>query len=199
MIFIFVLLGSACAQDGLRFTRYSGYFWNDVNWFNTATSTHSGVVKSIADIHTGTGGVQSVNGADYYSVQWLGFFRATVSGTWWFYTNSDDASYLWLSSNALSPSTSNALVNNGGEHPMQERSGSVSLTANAYYPLRIQFGEAGGGDNCVVYWTPPGGAQTTDGTNYFTLCPPGSTCSSLTEHACPTGTIKKIYRARALV
>ena len=37
-------------------------------------------------------------------------------------------------------------MNNGGAHGDQEASGSIALTAGVYYPIRIQFGEAGGGD-----------------------------------------------------
>jgi phosphosulfolactate phosphohydrolase-like enzyme len=52
-----------------------------------------------------------------------------------------------VGSNALTGfTTANAIVNNGGAHAVQERSGTISLTSGVYYPIRIQFGEAGGGD-----------------------------------------------------
>jgi hypothetical protein len=49
----------------------------------------------------------------------------------------------------------NATVNNGGEHAVQERSGTASLTSGVYYPIRIQFGEAGGGDAMTFNYSTP--------------------------------------------
>ena len=50
-------------------------------------------------------------------------------------------------SNALSGfSTANATINNGGLNGPVEVSGTSALTAGVYYPIRIQFGESGGGD-----------------------------------------------------
>ena len=54
---------------------------------------------------------------------------------------------MWVGSNAQTGfTTANATVNNGGAHGPVETSGSIALTAGVYYPIRIQFGEAGGGD-----------------------------------------------------
>jgi hypothetical protein len=173
---------SECAaiSDGLSFKRYSGYFSDNVNWFASASVTHSGKIQTITSIHAGTNGIQAVNGADSYSVQWLGFFRPYVSGTWTFYTNSDDASYIWMGQVAISSfSTSNALVNNGGGHGMQVRSNTIVLESGIYYPIRIQYGEGGGGDNCEFYWMPPGESTTFDGNGLFFSCLPGHTCNDL--------------------
>jgi hypothetical protein len=40
----------------------------------------------------------------------------------------------------------NATINNAGLHGNIEKSGTVSLTANVAYPIRIQYGEQNGGD-----------------------------------------------------
>ena len=85
-----------------------------------------------------------------------------------FYTSSDDASYLWIGPNALSGFTAaNALVNNGGLHGMVEKSRTISLIAGQFYPVRIQFGEQGGGDNMIVSFSNPVLAKTTNGAGYF--------------------------------
>ncbi|WP_396190640.1 GLEYA domain-containing protein, partial [Flavobacterium sp.] len=87
---------------------------------------------------------------------------------WTFYTVSDDASYLWIGPTAATGySTGNALVKNGGLHPMNEASGTINLIQGAYYPIRIQFGENSSGDNITVSFTPPGGTRTYNGTGYF--------------------------------
>jgi hypothetical protein len=126
---------------GLYKTEYSGYFNDVVSFFATATSTSAGVQQSpIEDTSTSL--------RDSFSIQWLGYFLPPSTGNYIFYTVSDDASYLWVGDNATSSFTTvNANVNNGGTHPSQERFGSASLTAGVYYPLRIQFGESGGGNN----------------------------------------------------
>ena len=61
--------------------------------------------------------------------------------------------------------TANATVNNGGAHGNQEASGTAALTANTYYPIRIQFGEQGGGDVCTVNFSTPTIPKTTTFTN----------------------------------
>jgi len=160
-------------MNGLAFTLYNGYFADNVNWFNTATTLtingrNSGFTETISSIRAGTDSLIPVNGRDNYSVQWIGQFYANASGTWTFFTSSDNASYLWIGDNALSGfTTSNALVNNGGLHGMRERSGTITLSEGTLYPIRIQFGERGGGDNIIVSFTPPGGTKTTNGTDYY--------------------------------
>jgi hypothetical protein len=145
-----------------------GYFADNVNWFasNTVNYTASNITI-MSNISTATNGNKLVNGAENYSVQWTGYFYCLSTGSHTFFTESDDASYLWLGSNAISGFTSiNALVNNGGPHAVQQRSGTSNLTANTYYPIRMQFGELGGGDDMRVSFTPPSGTRTYNFTNY---------------------------------
>ena len=104
--------------NGLKYEYYSqGYFNDNVNWFNSYTPTSTGYVTNGTNIGTFSNNTRTVNSAEYYSFQWIGYFRASVTGTYTFYTASDDASYLWLGENAVSGySSSNAVVNNGGAH-----------------------------------------------------------------------------------
>jgi len=131
---------------GLFKTTFSGYFADNVSFFATATPTAFGANPATSVQTTAISEPSSDDGSSF-SVQWLGYFLPSTTETYTFFTASDDASYVWIGSNALSGfSTSNAVVNNGGAHPVQEASGTISLTAGVYYPIRIQFGEAGGGD-----------------------------------------------------
>jgi hypothetical protein len=160
-------------RNGLAWSYYTGYFADNVNFFTGATPVTSGVVTSIPSINSGTGGYVPADGSwSTYSVQWLGYFLSNYTGTWTFYTNSDDASYLWIGPTATSGfTTTNAIVINGGTHPMTEKSGTVSLVAGQYYPIRIQFGENGGGDNIIVSFSNPGLAKTTNGQGFFFTAP----------------------------
>jgi hypothetical protein len=146
---------------GLYKTTYSGYF-NDVpSFFATATPASVGgnpatsvQITSIFEPATDDG--------SFFSCQWLGYFKPTTTETYTFFTASDDASYVWVGATAISGfTTANAVVNNGGAHAVQEASGTIALTAGVYYPIRIQFGEAGGGDAMTFNYSTPTITKTT--------------------------------------
>lgn len=125
---------------GLYRTTYSGYFADSVTWFATATATATTVQTTAIEEPISEDG-------NSFSMQWLGYFVPSTTETYTFFLNSDDASYLWIGSNAVSGfSTANATVNNGGLHGLVEVSGTAALTAGVYYPVRFQYGENGGGD-----------------------------------------------------
>lgn len=144
------------------------YFADDPNWFSTRTENYSGLSSNFSSIYDGTAGVVPNNDSwDSYSVEWTGYFYATVTGTHTFYTQSDDASYMWMGATALTGfTTGNCLINNGGGHSMKQAQGSISLTAGSYYPIRIQFGEGGGGDNCYISFEAPGISRINNLTGY---------------------------------
>jgi len=154
---------------GLVWSYYNGYFADNVNFFAGVTPVATGSVTSIPSINAGTGGyVPGDNSREFYSVQWIGYFQSDYTGVWTFYTASDDASYLWLGDVALSGfTTANALVQNGGLHAVVERSGTISLVAGQFYPIRIQFGENQYGDNMIVSFSNPVLAKTTNGFGYL--------------------------------
>jgi hypothetical protein len=155
--------------NGLYGKRYVGYFGSltdandNVNWFDTATL--QGEVNQLTQINNFT------SSADDYSWQWLGYFKASSTEDYNFYTTSDDASYLWIGNNAISSFTrANATVNNGGLHGPVERPltpNPVSLVANIYYPIRVQFGERNGGDVMTVNFSTATITKTTNGLGYY--------------------------------
>jgi len=125
---------------GLYRTTYSGYFADVPSFFATATPTATLVQTTV---------IEEPNSEDgnSFSMQWLGYFVPTTTETYTFFLSSDDASFMWIGTNAVSGfTTANATVNNAGLHGPQEVSGTISLTANTSYPIRIQYGENGGGD-----------------------------------------------------
>ena len=147
-------------ENGLFGKRYVGNYNDSVTFFNTATLQ--------GDTNTTTNINSFSSSADNYSWMWLGYFKAPTVGTYTFYTSSDDASHLWLGRIAISGyTTANALVNNGGLHGQQERSGTIVLNRNQWYPMRIMFGEASGGDIITVSFEGPGISKTTNGLGYY--------------------------------
>ena len=147
---------------GLFKTTYAGYF-NDVpSFFATATPTTYGTNPATSVQTTAITEAASGDGSNF-SCQWLGYFLPSTTETYTFFTSSDDASYVWVGSNAITGfTTANAIVNNGGAHGNQERSGTISLTSGVYYPIRIQFGEASGGDVLTFNYSTPTIPKTTN-------------------------------------
>ena len=149
-------------SPGLFKTTFAGYFADVVSFFATATPTTYGTNPATSVQTTSISEAGSDDGSNF-SCQWLGYFLPSTTETYTFFTASDDASYVWVDSNAISGfTTGNAVVNNGGAHGVQERSGSIALTAGVYYPIRIQFGEAGGGDAMTFNYSTPTITKTTD-------------------------------------
>jgi len=150
-------------------TSGGGYFADDPTWFDSRTETYTpGLVTNFSSINSATGGIVP-NDSSWlgYSVEWFGYFYATVTGTYTFYTSTDDASYVWIGSTALSGfTTANAVVNNAGIHGVQERSGTISLTAGTYYPIRVQFGQNVGGDGYSMSFSAPGISKTSNLAGY---------------------------------
>ena len=146
---------------GLYKTTYAGYFNDVVSFFATATPTTYGTNPATSVQTTAISEAGSDDGSNF-SCQWLGYFLPSTTETYTFFTSSDDASYVWVGSNALTGfTTANAIVNNGGAHGNQERSGTISLTSGVYYPIRIQFGEASGGDVMTFNYSTPTIPKTT--------------------------------------
>ena len=153
---------SRILKSGFTYRVYRGtYFADNPAIFSTLTENNIGTTMNMTSINTATGGiVPNDSSFETYSVEWFGYFYATVTGSYTFYTVSDDASYVWLGSSALSGyTTANSLVNNGGLHGATEQSGTISLTAGTFYPIRCQFGENASGDSFTFSFTAPGIAR----------------------------------------
>ena len=146
--------------SGLFGKRFTGYYNDIVSFF--ASNILQGETNTTTSINSFT------SSADNYSWMWLGYFLAPTTGTYTFYTASDDASHLWIGPNALSGyTTANATVNNGGLHGTIETSGTTTLTGGLLYPMRIMFGENGGGDIMTVSFAGPSITKTTNGSGYY--------------------------------
>jgi hypothetical protein len=139
--------------SGLAEYNYGGYFNDNPNFFDTNAGSFFQLTTNI-----------NYPGADYgstYSKQWLGNITIPTTGTYTFYCTSDDASFMWIGASATSGyTTGNALVQNPGLHGMQEKSGTISLTAGQTYDIRIQFGENFGGDGMIFEYSGPGISRT---------------------------------------
>lgn len=139
-------------RNGLIRQKYAGYYDDDVTWFTTRDKVAN---SDVQDTFIGFGS-QSLPIDEAYSLQWTGYFKAPETGLYNFWTISDDSSMFWIGDDAkYGYNRTNALVDNGGAHgssPMDPKR-SVSLVAGEYYPVRMQFGEAGGGESCQLFFS----------------------------------------------
>jgi hypothetical protein len=82
-----------------------------------------------------------------YGAEFTGSITIPQTGSWTFYTSSDDGSKLWIDGIEV--------VDNDGLHSMQERSGTISLAAGPH-DLVVRFFERGGNHGLIVSWQGPG-------------------------------------------
>ncbi len=132
---------------GLYRSKYKGYFDDVPTWFHNRTpmSTIVDTIISFAD----------TTADDNFSMQWLGYFKPPSTGNYNFWLLSDDASYMWIGTNALVGfTTSNAFVNNGGTHANEwhYNSNCVTLDSSKYYPIRIQCGDLNGVETLQLFY-----------------------------------------------
>jgi hypothetical protein len=137
----------------------NGYFNDNVAFFNNA------VVSPVTQTTGTTQTINISNQPQYNSIQYIGYLKAPATATFTFYTASDDASYLWIGPTAVTGyTTSNALIQNGGLHGVRERSATINLIQNVYYPIRIQFGNNGGPGALTVSYSTPSISKTSNWT-----------------------------------
>jgi len=137
-------------QTGIRKVTYTGYHNDNVAFTDTATATASTTTTNfvIASIAVNT------------TVLYTGYLLATYTGTWTFNITSDDASYLWIGSTAvLGYTTSNKLVSASWSGP---GTGTISLTAGQYYPIRVLYGNGPSGGNLTITYAHTGQTATND-------------------------------------
>ena len=157
-----VSLGGPAYLAGLYKTTYAGYHNEVPGFFATATPTTYGA-NPATSVQTTAISEPGTDDGSNFSVQWLGYFLPSTTETHTFFISSDDGSYLWVGANALTGfTTANATVNNGGAHGTVELSAGVSLVAGTYYPIRMQFGEIGGGDVFTFNYSTPTIGKTTN-------------------------------------
>jgi hypothetical protein len=105
------------------------------------------------------------NFADDYGQRLSGWVVPPVTGSYRFYLSSDDASQLWLSSNAdPANKTLRAQISGWSNYRTYSASSSlISLTGGQRYYIEILHKEGGGGDHLSLAWQMPGGSAPTTG------------------------------------
>ena len=100
------------------------------------------------DFDWGEGAPADEVGANIYSVRWTGFVVAPTAGEYTFHVTSDDGSRLWIDDDLV--------VDNWGDHAMEERAGKIELEAGVPRRLRIEFYENMVYAGVKLEWSAPG-------------------------------------------
>jgi hypothetical protein len=100
--------------------------------------------EATADTFPGT------NMADHFYVRWLGRIKIPRDGKITFFTESDDGSRVWVDGKIV--------VDNGGLHAMEEKSGDVELKAGDH-DLKVELFENDGYVGCKLSWEAPNSAK----------------------------------------
>ncbi|MBL7877429.1 MAG: fibronectin type III domain-containing protein [Cyclobacteriaceae bacterium] len=131
-------VNAATVLTGLNYSHYHGT-WSLLPDFSALTPATTGVVSTFS--------IAPRTQNDNFGFVFTGFLQIPTTGSYTFYTSSDDGSKLWVNGVLI--------VNNDGLHGTQERQGTMTLNAG-YYPIRCEFFEAGGGEALTVSWQGPG-------------------------------------------
>jgi hypothetical protein len=102
------------------------------------------------DYESTEGGFGGTAMTDGFYVRWTGLVRVSAPGKYVFFTESDDGSRLTIGGTLV--------VDNGGLHGMEERSGEIDLKAGDHV-LKLEMFENGGSAGCRLSWEAPGAAK----------------------------------------
>jgi hypothetical protein len=92
--------------------------------------------------------IPDFNSNDNFYMRWRGVIKIPADGTYFFKTRSDDGSFLFIDQTEV--------VNNDGWHGMEDRDGSIHLSAGGH-TITIAFNERSGGCGLEVSWRPESG------------------------------------------
>ena len=116
-------------------------------YFNNSDFTGTSIarVDPTVDFVWGSGSPATAIGVDTFSARWMGQVEAPFTGTYTFYTVSDDGVRLWVNNQLI--------VNNWTNHAAIENRGTIALTAGQRYPIRMEFYENGGLATARLLWS----------------------------------------------
>lgn len=124
--------------NGLQYKYYEGD-WTALPNFANMNAKKTGSISNFS--------LSPKNQHNNYAFEFDGFINITSSGTYNFYTSSDDGSKLYIGSKEV--------VNNDGLHAKEEKSGSIYLSAGTH-PIKVTYFERWSDDILEVRYSGPG-------------------------------------------
>ncbi len=130
---------TATTGDGLR-----GDYFDNANLTNLKLTR----IDSTVNFNWGTGSPGTAIAPDTFSVRWTGQVQPTTSGTYRFFTRSDDGIRLWVNGQRI--------INNWTNHSVTEKSGTIALVGGQNYDIRLEYYENTGSSVAQLLWSGPG-------------------------------------------
>jgi len=135
---------TATTKIGMRFTSgLSGSYYDGTN-FNTYVATYIDPTINFNPADTVLG-VNRANGGDTFSVKWTGYIKPDYTGTYTFYTSSDDGARLYVNGSTV--------IDSWIDQGTTEHSGTIALAAGQWYPIELDFYENSGGAAIMLSWS----------------------------------------------
>ena len=142
---------------GINSTFVKGEYFNQFSkvvgsipaaWPVTATRMDANINFDWGAAAPGPSGI----GADGFSVRWTGSVIPTASGTYTFYTETDDGARLWLNGNLIIDKWQD-------QGPTEYASTTVNLSAGTAALFRFEYFENSGGASAKLRWSSPSVAK----------------------------------------
>ncbi len=133
---------TSAAAPGLSYRYYEGAIAGDGRGMDELTPVRSGVAAGLNELPE--------HREDRFGFRWSGFLEVVQAGRYSLHLTSDDGSWCSIDSKQV--------VDNGGDHPMLERSAELWLDAGRH-SIEIGFRENTGDQGLVVEWTRPDGRR----------------------------------------
>ncbi|NUP95125.1 MAG: c-type cytochrome [Planctomycetaceae bacterium] len=127
---------------GWRWRYYEGNFQHATPGFDGAKVVAEGRLESLDELPP--------HRPDHFGFEYSGQIHVEETGTYTFWTRSDDGSVLHVDGRKV--------VDNDGDHAPQERSGEVRLEAGSH-EITVAFYENAGGEELSLHWKRPGGEK----------------------------------------
>jgi glucose/arabinose dehydrogenase len=128
--------------DGLR-----GEYYDNIDFTNSRFTR----VDPTVNFNWGSGSPDSRIAADTFSVRWTGQVLAPTTGTYTFYTTTDDGVRLTVGGQSV--------INRFQDQAATERSGTISLVAGQRYNINLEYYENRGLASSQLAWSAPGIAK----------------------------------------
>jgi len=98
-------------------------------------------------------GGSPINGVDgsNWAGEWTGQVQAMTTGTYTFYTNSDDGVRVWINGQLV--------IDDFSYHAPTMDQGTIKLVAGQKYSIDIKYFQGGGGSVLQLFWSAPGFGQ----------------------------------------
>jgi RHS repeat-associated protein len=145
LLFTYDYLGRRVRKDVFGSTQgLWGEYFNNVSLTGLPALTRTDSTVNFA--WSGASPGPGVNGTNI-SVRWTGSVTPTATGTWTFYTDSDDGVRLWVNGTLL--------IDNWTYHGTTVDSGTISLEGGKPYAIRMEWFQGGGGSVARLHWSGP--------------------------------------------